>query len=1342
MSISTKHPAKPFIVLFVILLACAFVGQRAGAAWIRGTSSNFDLHNFTEYEVNDLEVTLGGIVLNDILKLYAGKASLRWIPHVEEAKGEITIIWRAPKETYLKPCEWLHLGLSLRAGAQVTYAKATWTLDGEPVATVAFVWQNWVGYKDSSVGDIILPPLVFPTIPGTGKPDTVTAERRWALSEELIPLNNLTQDDPMVKSLKWSDKMQTDKLTGNSRPAEMIIPPSENNIVAVVVQYTVTPGSSDRPTAVFTNEAHIVHDPAPQPRIIKPVDNLEERPDLVYGEVNLWATEATGLWDDQIMMAGFEFSGDDGRSWKLIGETETGTVPTFSTFPGTYQRNWWHVPWDVSKFEEGWYLVKARMMDREENVGEDIIQVYIDPTPPIPVLKELEDQQVFLKPTEVSCATLDEDIVSVVWEVQPKLLYYTKGIPHLAQRDYGVGQANNGNMYCAPTGSAACLKWWSDRGYDKLTEDLDGNPLTDTDLVEGLADAMGTSSVTGTSGAGIFTGLRQWVNDRGLFLTVTEHATINPTTIRNELENCKEDVILGILWNTGGGHIVTANSIANFTNADGTTDIDVMDPWVGGIVDITMEPNGDVHWPGKNGVQDAALMATVSPIGLQIVKIPWILIGERLSILWDPGEFDPGLYFLRATMTDKMGNQCSSQIVARVGKPHVPVVLRRPTVSAEDAFRLEWQKTEPGDFKYLVEYCDDLVSGIWRQVGIPILGTTWTGERIADIVRRRYYRVVKKPEIAPDEDPFNLIHQVEVDKEGQGHDYQAEEIPREAFTKEDIKPEPKRDDVIPEEPARVHPVLVQMIEENPDEVAPVIILLHSNVQVPRFPDLPESVGRDSTEGKMLSEEAQGLINSLLAQRRRSAEGFLDVAAKLGVELPVNEQFWLINGFLTKVQLKQVKALLQARDLTYIQPQFAGEKPPQDADPDNDVDDGRARIVSDPYFNLGLTSGYIGLLDTGIRTTHVLFNGPSNVDFIRDCVNGGPNCNDTSAPGWNPEDDCWNHGTSSAAIIVGNNSLGNAYRGVTAITLDTWNIYGHAKVGAACQGYLNTAATVRAFQRAIAVFDRVIVGEIQAGEGENGAIALAADGAYDAGAVVVAANGNYGPDAHTVASPGLAHKVIGVGAYHVVSEAQYNGQSRGSAPDGRYKPDIQAPYRTETASNASNNALKTFGGTSGATPYGAAAAALMRNWLISHNTWDNGQVYSRMIISGPIAWPNFDNTTGAGPLHMPVNGHAWWGKVNVNNGTVINIPIGVGAGRHDLEAALWWPEAQAEAHDDVDVHLIDPGSVERAKSYSGPSVFERAEVAGNLAEGTWTIRIKGYYVQSGPQTVYWTVDVHN
>ena len=61
-------------------------------------------------------------------------------------------------------------------------------------------------------------------------------------------------------------------------------------------------------------------------------------------------------------------------------------------------------------------------------------------------------------------------------------------------------------------------------------------------------------------------------------------------------------------------------------------------------------------------------------------------------------------------------------------------------------------------------------------------------------------------------------------------------------------------------------------------------------------------------------------------------------------------------------------------------------------------------------------------------------------------------------------------------------------------------------------------------------------------------------------------------------------------------AQYANQGRGPATDGRYKPDIQAPTWSETASNTGDAALRVFSGTSGATPYASAAAMLARNWL--------------------------------------------------------------------------------------------------------------------------------------------------
>ncbi|MBD0345174.1 MAG: S8 family serine peptidase, partial [Coleofasciculus sp. Co-bin14] len=438
-------------------------------------------------------------------------------------------------------------------------------------------------------------------------------------------------------------------------------------------------------------------------------------------------------------------------------------------------------------------------------------------------------------------------------------------------------------------------------------------------------------------------------------------------------------------------------------------------------------------------------------------------------------------------------------------------------------------------------------------------------------------------------------------------------------------------------------------------------------------------------------------------------------------------------------LGRVSALATRQDVMYVQPNNAGEKPPQNANNNDDVDDGRARMVSDPYFNLGLTGGWIGLLDTGMRFTHTQFNNPSHIGYRRDCVNGGDNCNTGS--NLNPNDDCWNHGTSSGAIITANANQGNAYRGVTGITLDSFKVYPTSFTSTGtCNGGLETSAAVRGFQAAVASLDRVLVAEMQGGGDDTSAISTAADNAFDAGAVVIAANGNNGPNAGTVNAPANAHKAIGVGNFDVQTLNQIESQSRGPTRDNRYKPDIQAPTNTETASSASDTALRNFGGTSGATPYAAGAAALLRNFLRGTSfSIDPGQVYALLILSGQQPYP-FNNTSGAGKLSLPNNGWASWGKVSVSNGATIDIPLTIsGTAPNTFDSALWWPETTSQQHNDVDLSLVDPSGVVRSSSISGPSVFERVRVAGSVASGTWKLRIRGYSV-TGSQTVYWASHV--
>ena len=113
-----------------------------------------------------------------------------------------------------------------------------------------------------------------------------------------------------------------------------------------------------------------------------------------------------------------------------------------------------------------------------------------------------------------------------------------------------------------------------------------------------------------------------------------------------------------------------------------------------------------------------------------------------------------------------------------------------------------------------------------------------------------------------------------------------------------------------------------------------------------------------------------------------------------------------------------------------------------------------------------------------------------------------------------------------------------------------------------------------------------------------------------------------------------------------------------------------------------------------------------------------------------------------PIKMATNGWAWWGKLAVTQDLNVDIPINVPAGKQNLDVALWWPESAPQAHNDIDVVLIDPNGVERATATSVESIFERTGVQGSLTAGVWTVRVSGASVPAGPQTVYWATTIRN
>ncbi|WP_414636207.1 S8 family serine peptidase [Actinophytocola sp.] len=396
--------------------------------------------------------------------------------------------------------------------------------------------------------------------------------------------------------------------------------------------------------------------------------------------------------------------------------------------------------------------------------------------------------------------------------------------------------------------------------------------------------------------------------------------------------------------------------------------------------------------------------------------------------------------------------------------------------------------------------------------------------------------------------------------------------------------------------------------------------------------------------------------------------------------------------------------------------------------------------TDPFFNTGaLNRGFAGILDTGVRSTHTMFN-PPRPWLLRDETGSG-----------SISDTCGNHGTSTMAIMTGNANLGDRLRGISAITTDSIKVYdcivdpvtGQLRAG------LNRDAAIRGFQTAVNIMDRTIVAEMQAVENENGLIAAAADRAFDAGAVVIAANGNFGADQNgnpipgSVRSPAVAQKVIGIGAFDVRTGITSLSQGRGPAPDGRTKPDIQTPTNTETASNVSDTSTQVFGGTSCATAQAGGAAAYLRSFLFAANEAPPGFVYAQLIARG-TSTSFLDNTTGAGPIRLPVPGQSssFPQQVTIAGGQSVDIPVfnSTVFFNGPLRAAIWWPEAPA-THNDIDLRLIAPNGAVVGSSLSIGSVYEKVSVTG-LTPGEWKIRVSGFSVPGGSQTVFAGVTIDN
>ncbi len=560
----------------------------------------------------------------------------------------------------------------------------------------------------------------------------------------------------------------------------------------------------------------------------------------------------------------------------------------------------------------------------------------------------------------------------------------------------------------------------------------------------------------------------------------------------------------------------------------------------------------------------------------------------------------------------------------------------------------------------------------------------------------------------------------------------------------------------------------------PDK-AELILSFRDSVDTPRFPTALIGSAIGSPDWLLQRHVADSVVSSM---RGRRAARYVADSLFLAVRgVAVVDKAWLVQALLVEAPITRsmMRALVDSLGAIYVQPRYAGERPPQDNTTDGDDPFvARDQIDSDPYVPFAPQYGRVALLDAGVLDVSLL---QGRVMTTYDCL--GADCIEAAIP-----EPCGGHGTQAASLLTGKRALDTGeqgprsrFDGVTEAELVIYRVYGEdCEVGLPL---LDTWAAGRAIAHATAQSIPIIVAEIDGeispswgyDEDDWNHMAIKSDESFEDGSLVIAAAGNQGSDGYSspeggkIASPAVARRVIAAGGYHVVTTTRYKNGGTGPTQDHRTKPEVGGPTNTETAGATG---YTTFGATSGALPYVGGGAVLLRNWLIQASGGDDsdldpGQVAAQIILAGQrpatrrtdsagSVFYEFEKLHGAGMAVLPTGGYCHFSKASIDaTGTVLERPFVIHPNESArLEAALWWPEVPLSEynveptesqHNDIDLQIVAPDGTVAAESRVGPGVFERATAkpatGTKLAAGTWKIRIIGNSVPFGPQTVYWT-----
>src|SRR6187551_3709214 len=219
---------------------------------------------------------------------------------------------------------------------------------------------------------------------------------------------------------------------------------------------------------------------------------------------------------------------------------------------------------------------------------------------------------------------------------------------------------------------------------------------------------------------------------------------------------------------------------------------------------------------------------------------------------------------------------------------------------------------------------------------------------------------------------------------------------------------------------KVNPSLARMLRPtDPKAVTEVVVSVAHNAHFSTLTKLRRDQPRSSTEN---TQRLAARLNAVVAvdARRKPFRDAVAAHAK-SLRAVVTEELTMGNALVMSVPDSAVQALAKHPDVLEIIPRYDGTPPPATISNGTSLATGMNSDYWRPWSDGDLSSFYMVAFDTGLRSTHTMFNSPDGGFLVlhRDCSRGNQQCiNSPVNPAYSDQDTRWNHGTGAASIMIG------------------------------------------------------------------------------------------------------------------------------------------------------------------------------------------------------------------------------------------------------------------------------------------------------------------------------------